>query len=254
MLDGEIALVTGAKGGIGAATAKALAEAGAHVIVTARRLDDAEAIARECAEGRAIGLDCDVADPDSVRAVVREATAQLGPPTILVNNAGTVQPIGLLHETDADAWAANINATLIGAAAMARAVLPAMLDQGRGTIVNLSSGAAHHAMEGWSAYCAAKAGLAMVTKSLALEYGARGIRAFGFAPGIVDTGMQVEIRASGINPVSQLPREKLSGVGDPALAIVYLCSAAADDLAGGELDIRKPEFRLRVGLPALPAA
>jgi len=254
MLDGEIALVTGAKGGIGAATARALAEAGARVIVTARRLADAEAIARECAEARAVGLACDVADPDSVRAAVREATAIVGAPTILVNNAGTVQPIGLLHETDSDAWAANINATLIGAAAMARAVLPAMLDQGRGTIVNLSSGAAHHAMEGWSAYCAAKAGLAMVTKSLALEYGARGIRAFGFAPGIVDTDMQVEIRASGINPVSQLPREKLAGVADPARAIVYLCTDAAADLAGGEIDIRNAEFRERAGLPALPTA
>jgi hypothetical protein len=65
--------------------------------------------------------------------------------------------------------------------------------------------------------------------------------------------MQVEIRASGINPVSQLPREKLAGVGDPAHAIVYLCSADADDLAGRELDIRNAEFRVRAGLPTLPA-
>ncbi|MCX5571946.1 SDR family NAD(P)-dependent oxidoreductase [Kaistia nematophila] len=254
MLDGEIALVTGAKGGIGAAAAKALAEAGARVIVTARRLADAEAVAGQCAEGRALGLACDVADPEAVRAAVREATALVGAPTLLVNNAGTVQPIGLLHETDADAWAANINATLIGAAAMARAVLPAMLDRGGGAIVNLSSGAAHRAMEGWSAYCAAKAGLAMVTKSLALEYGARGIRAFGFAPGIVDTGMQVEIRASGINPVSKLPREALASVDDPAKAIVFLCTSAAGDLAGLEVDIREASFRERAGLPALPAA
>ncbi|MBN9058384.1 MAG: SDR family NAD(P)-dependent oxidoreductase [Rhizobiales bacterium] len=138
--------------------------------------------------------------------------------------------------------------------AMARAVLPAMLDRGGGAIVNLSSGAAHRAMEGWSAYCAAKAGLAMVTKSLALEYGARGIRAFGFAPGIVDTGMQVEIRASGINPVSKLPREGLASVDDPAKAIVFLCTSAAGDLAGLEVDIREASFRERAGLPALPAA
>jgi NAD(P)-dependent dehydrogenase (short-subunit alcohol dehydrogenase family) len=88
----------------------------------------------------------------------------------------------------------------------------------------------------------------MVTQSLALEYGARGIRVFGFAPGVVDTDMQGAIRASGINPVSKLPRENLAGVDDPARAIAYLCSAAADDLAGGELDIREASFRARAGL------
>src|SRR5690606_15700892 len=118
----------------------------------------------------------------------------------------------------------------------------------RGTIVNLSSGAAHRPMEGWSAYCAGKAGLAMVTQSLALEYGARGIRAFGFAPGVVDTDMQGEIRASGINPVSKLPRENLARGDDPARAIAYLCSAAAADLAGGELDMRDASCRARAGL------
>jgi NAD(P)-dependent dehydrogenase (short-subunit alcohol dehydrogenase family) len=105
-------------------------------------------------------------------------------------------------------------------------------------------------MEGWSAYCAGKAGLAMVTQSVALEYGARGIRAFGFAPSVVDTDMQGEIRASGINPVSKLPRENLAGAGDPARAIAYLGTAAADDLSGREIDIRDANFRVRVGLPA----
>lgn len=250
MLDGEIALVTGAKGGIGAATAIALAEAGATVVVTARRLADAEATVARCAESRAIAIACDVSDAASVKAAVRDATARVGAPTLLVNNAGTVQPIGLLHETDPAAWAASVNANLVGAVAAIRAVLPAMLANGRGTIVNLSSGAAHRPMEGWSAYCAGKAGLAMVTQSVALEYGARGIRVFGFAPGVVDTDMQGAIRASGINPVSKLPRENLAGVDDPARAIAYLCSAAADDLAGGELDIREASFRARAGLAA----
>lgn len=254
MLDQEIALVTGAKGGIGAATAIALAEAGATVIVTARKLADAEATAVRCAEGRAIAVSCDVSDAASVEAAVKEATARVGAPTLLVNNAGTVQPIGLLHETDPAAWAASVNANLVGAVAVIRAVLPAMLARGGGAIVNLSSGAAHRPMEGWSAYCAGKAGLAMVTRSVALEYGARGIRAFGFAPGVVDTDMQGVIRASGINPVSKLPRENLAGVGDPARAIVYLCTEAAGDLAGLEIDIREATFRERAGLPALPAA
>lgn len=250
MLDGEIAFVTGASRGIGALTAKALAAAGARVAVTARQARDAEAAAHDLGPG-AIGLGCDVADAASLADAVRECEARLGPVSLLINNAGVVQPIGLLHETRPAAWAAAITTGLIGAAAAARLVLPSMLSAGRGTIVNLSSGAAHRPLEGWSAYCAAKAGLAMLTRSLALEYGPGGVRAFGFAPGLVDTGMQAEIRASGLNPVSSLPRTALASPHEPAQAIAYLCSALADDLAGSEIDIREPAFRERAGLPGL---
>ena len=250
MLASPVALVTGAGRGIGARTAHALAEAGARVAVTSRRGDDARRVAASIGRG-AVGVACEVSDPASVFAAVAEIAERLGPVGILVNNAGTVQPIGLLHETDPAAWAAALAATLAGAATAARAVLPAMLDTGHGTIVNLSSGAAHGPVEGWSAYCAAKAGLAMLTRSLALEYGSRGVRAFGFAPGLVDTGMQAEIRASGMNAISALPQTALADPDQPARAIAYLCSSAADDLAGRELDIREAAFRERVGLPAL---
>jgi NAD(P)-dependent dehydrogenase (short-subunit alcohol dehydrogenase family) len=134
---------------------------------------------------------------------------------------------------------------------MARAVLPDMLAARRGRIINLSSGAALRPLEGWSAYCAAKAGLAMLTRSLALEYGEAGIRAFGFAPGVVDTDMQAEIRASGINPVSRLPRESLADPSLPARAITFLCTPDADAFSGGEVDIRDPAFRAAMGLPAI---
>lgn len=247
ILSGEIALVTGAGRGIGAATVAALIAAGARIAVTARRKQDAEAVSRSFGL-KAMALGCDVTESDCIAATIEAVTHSLGAPTILINNAGTVQPIGLLHETDPAAWATSIAANLTGAAAMARAVLPAMLATGAGTIINLSSGAAHRPLEGWSAYCAAKAGLAMLTQSLALEYGGKGIRAFGFSPGVVDTGMQGEIRASGMNPVSQLPREQLAGVSDPAKAIVYLCSTAGNDLVGREVDIRDAAFRARVGL------
>jgi NAD(P)-dependent dehydrogenase (short-subunit alcohol dehydrogenase family) len=246
----EIILITGAGRGIGAATAQHLAASGARVAVSARKLVDAQAVAGPLGDN-VMAIECDVASPASVAAAVASVEAHFGAVTILVNNAGVVQPIGLLHETDPADWAANIAATLTGAAAMIHAVLPAMLAAGRGTIVNLSSGAAHQPLEGWSAYCAAKAGLAMVTRSIALEYGSRGIRAFGFAPGVVDTGMQAEIRASGINPVSRLPRESLASPDDPAKAIAFLCTEAAADLAGQELDIRNGDFRVRAGLKAL---
>ncbi len=250
MLQGEVAFITGAGRGIGAQTAKALSERGARVAVTARRLRDAEAVVRGL-DGDALGLSCDVADQASIIAALRDTEMRLGRVTILINNAGVIQPIGHLHETDPAAWGAAITVVLVGAAAAARAVLPAMIAAGRGTIVNLSSGAAHRPLEGWSAYCAAKAGLAMLTRSIALEYGARGVRAFGFAPGLVDTEMQAEIRASGLNPVSALPREALTSASAPAQAIAYLCSRDADDLSGGEVDIRNPAFRDRSGLTTL---
>jgi NAD(P)-dependent dehydrogenase (short-subunit alcohol dehydrogenase family) len=121
--------------------------------------------------------------------------------------------------------------------------IPRMVERGGGTIVNLSSGAARNAMEGWSAYCAGKAGLAMLTQCIAKEFGDQGLRAFGFAPGVVDTEMQVRIRASGINPVSQLPRASLLPPDQPGWAIAWLCTPEADPLAGQEVDIRHEPFR-----------
>jgi NAD(P)-dependent dehydrogenase (short-subunit alcohol dehydrogenase family) len=252
-LTGEVAIVTGAGRGIGAVTAKALADHGARVVVSARDQTKAEAVLKTFGPGAGIAVACDVADPAQVANLVAETERAFGAPSILVNNAGLVAPIGLLDAVDPEAFARAIRVTLVGGAFASQAALPAMLGAGRGRIINLSSGAAHRPMEGWSCYCAAKAGLAMLTRSLALEYGARGIKAFGFSPGVVDTDMQAEIRASGINPVSQLSRSSLASADEPAAAIVYLSSVESDGLAGQEIDIRSPEFRRAAGLPALAA-
>jgi NAD(P)-dependent dehydrogenase (short-subunit alcohol dehydrogenase family) len=252
-LTGEIAIITGAGRGIGAAAAKALTESGARVVVSARDQTKAQAVVDTLQPGTGIAVACDVADPAHLARIVVETERTFGKPSILVNNAGVVAPIGLLHEVDPEVVAQAIRVTLVGAAFACQAVLPAMLEAGRGRIINLSSGAAHRPLEGWSCYCAAKAGLAMLTRSLALEYGASGIKAFGFSPGIVDTDIQAEIRASGINAVSRLPRSSLAPACEPAAAIVYLSSAASDDLTGQEIDIRTAEFRRAAGLPALPA-
>ncbi len=91
----------------------------------------------------------------------------------------------------------------------------------------------------------------MLTRSVHMEYGGQGIRVFGFAPGVVDTDMQGAIRASGINPVSKLPRESLAPAAEPARAVAWLCTPAADVLAGQELDIRAPDLRAAAGLPPL---
>jgi NAD(P)-dependent dehydrogenase (short-subunit alcohol dehydrogenase family) len=111
-------------------------------------------------------------------------------------------------------------------------------------VVNISSGAAGHAMEGWSAYCCSKAGLAMLTQVIAHEHA--NIRAYGFRPGVVDTDMQSQIRASGINRVSKLKREDLLKPQIPAAAITWLLRNAPVDLSGQELDIRDEAFKARM--------
>jgi NAD(P)-dependent dehydrogenase (short-subunit alcohol dehydrogenase family) len=180
--------------------------------------------------------------------MVDETERRLGSVDILVNNAGVIEPISPLAESDPAAWRRSIEVTLVGAYQTARATLPGMLEAGMGTVINVSSGAAHRPLEGWSAYCSGKAGLAMLTAAIALEYADAGIRAFGLAPGVVDTDMQATIRASGINRISQIRRIDLAPVGHPAAAILYLCTGAADDLVGKELVLNDPGFRRRVGL------
>ncbi len=94
----------------------------------------------------------------------------------------------------------------------------------------------------------------MLTRAAHEEYASHGLRIFGLAPGVVDTDMQGEIRASGLNPVSQLPRATLAPVTDPAAAILFLCSSAADSFCGQEVDVREPIFRAAIGLTPLPVS
>jgi 3-oxoacyl-[acyl-carrier protein] reductase len=249
-LAGRVAIVTGASRGIGAAAALALGEAGASVVLAARTVAQAEANARQidASGGKAVAMTCDVSDYAACQRLVHETTRHFGPPDVLVNNAGVIEPIGMVGETDPTEWARSIEINLIGAYFAIRAVLPGMIERGHGDIINVSSGAALRPQEGWSAYCAGKAGVAMLTRSIDLEHRAAGIRVFGFQPGTTDTDMQVTIRASGINMVSKIPRERLTPVAHPARAIVYLCTRDADDLAGREFSLRDDDFRRRIGL------
>jgi len=246
-LAGKTALITGAGRGIGEATAEALSARGARVVLAAR---SAEAVAAVAARlGNALAVPTDVADPAAVARVFAAARARFGRIDILVNNAATVAPIGRIADADPAAWAASLQANVAGQFFCVQQALADMA-QGGGIIVNVSSGAASRPQEGWSAYCAGKAGLAMLTASIHLEYAALGVQAYGFRPGVVDTEMQVLIRASGINPVSRLERASLAPASAPAQAIAFLCGGGAADLAGQEIDIRAPAFRARAGLPA----
>ena len=250
-LDGKTALITGAGRGLGEGVARAMAAQGAAVMLIARDAAAVQAVAREitAAGGKAEAMACDVSDYATVERVVAATRQKLGGLDILVNNAGVIDPIAQRATSDPAAWAQNIQINLIGAYNVVRAVIGGMMAGGGGTIVNVSSGAAYRPLEGWSAYCSGKAGLAMMTRPIALETQGKGIRVFGFSPGTIDTEMQVKIRASGMNMISQIPRGNLSPVEHAVRGLIYLCDPAADDLIGQDAATRDEAFRKRVGLP-----
>ena len=250
-LTGKTAIVTGASRGIGAAAARHLAELGAHVLLCARSTAQVEAIAAEIAAagGKAIPLPADVADAAAMQTAIDRAVDETGRLDILVNNAGVIEPIARLADSDPAEWDRVVDINLKGVYHGLRFAIPAMLATGGGTIINISSGAATGALEGWSHYCATKAGVLSLTKVADLEYRDRGIRVVGLSPGTVATGMQVQIKASGINPVSQLDPSAHIPPDWVARAIAWLCTEAGDAHRGTDVSLRAPEIRAALGLP-----
>lgn len=240
-------IITGASRGIGAATARVFADAGAHVALLARNATALHALAEDIGPN-ALALPCNVADFQAVSAAVSKTRKNWGDIDILINNAGMIEPIARLAEADPSQWSQLMNVNISGVFNGIRAVLPGMKAAGGGTIITVSSGAAHRPLEGWSAYCTSKAGVAMLTRSLDLEERSNGIRAMGLSPGTVATQMQREIKASGVNPVSALDWNDHIPAEWPAHALKWMCTSDADEFMGEEVSLREDGIRRRVGL------
>jgi NAD(P)-dependent dehydrogenase (short-subunit alcohol dehydrogenase family) len=246
-MTGRTVLITGASRGIGEAAARAFAAAGAKVALASRSGGEIARLAGEIGPA-ALAVPCDVSRYGEVAAAVDACVRTFGGLDVLIGNAGVIEPIAHIWTADPDAWGKAVDVNLKGVFHGMRAALPVMAARGGGTIITVSSGAAHNPVEAWSQYCAAKAGAAMLTRCLHLEARGKGIRALGLSPGTVATRMQREIKASGINPVSQLDWSAHIPPEWPAQALVWMCTADGDEYLGQDVSLRDEGIRRRVGL------
>ncbi|MFK7878633.1 SDR family oxidoreductase [Roseobacter sp.] len=246
-MSGKTVLITGASRGIGAETARVFAKAGANVALVARGQKEIADLAGEIGE-KAIAIPCNVASSREVAAAIDAAVETFGGLDVLINNAGVIEPISRLSHADVDAWGDVIDINLKGVFFGMHAAVPVMKARGGGSVLTISSGAAHGPVEAWSHYCASKAAVNMLTRCLDKEEAAHGIRAIGLSPGTVATQMQREIKTSGINPVSQLDWSDHIPADWPAKALLWMCSPEADEWCGQEISLRDEKIRAQVGL------
>ena len=252
--EGKAALVTGGGGGIGSAIALRLAEEGAAIGVLDRRGDAAADVAARVAAagGRALALAAEITDPDSVAAALTQISDAIGAPDVLVNNAAWALK-GDLESTELADWQAELRVDLDGQFVCAKAVLPGMVARGAGAIVNIGSVNGLMAL-GNPAYSAAKAGLLSFTRSLAVEYGPKGIRTNMVSPGTVETDIETWRIRRQKNPkiFDQLARWYPVGrVGQPediAAAVAFVAADEAGFVNGANLVV---DGGLTAGLPVM---
>jgi 3-oxoacyl-[acyl-carrier protein] reductase len=239
-LAGQVAIVTGASRGIGAAIARDLGAAGAHVVVSCRaQHEKAQAVVAEIVTqgGSAEAIVFDVVDGAHVEAVVRELVARLGKVDILVNNAGVSADALILRISD-DQWQRVLDVNLKGVFNCTKSVARPMMRARAGRIINISSVVAVTGNAGQAAYAAAKAGIIGFTKSTARELASRGITANVVAPGFIETDMTKGLDASARDMYrAMIPLGRLGRGADVAAAVTFLAGASAGYITGQVIHI-----------------
>lgn len=233
-LEGKVAVVTGAGGGIGTAIAAAFAGAGAKVALLDLNGEAAHAAARETG---GLAVTCDVSDAASVAAAVDAVEAGLGPADILVNNAALLSP-GNLDQIDIVDWERMLSVNLTGYLRCAQAFGRGMLERGAGALVHVGSISGNHQQAFSNAYSTSKAGVSMLSRQLAFEWGPRGVRSNVVSPGLVRTPLSETFYADSRTKAAReavVPLRRIGRVGDIAEAVLFFASARASYISGQEV-------------------
>ena len=239
MLEGKIALVTGASRGIGKAISDMLGAQGASIIGTATSEAGATAISQRFADAglKGEGMRLDVSDDASVEAVVKQISETYGPVGILVNNAGITRD-NLLMRMKNDEWDDVVNTNLSSVYRMSKACLRPMMKAKTGRIINIASVVGASGNAGQTNYAAAKAGMFGFTKSLAREVGSRGITVNAVAPGFIDTDMTRELPdAQRATLLASIPLGRLGQPEEIASVVTFLASDAAAYVTGETIHV-----------------
>ena len=240
-LAGRRAFVTGAGGGLGRAICERLAAEGAAVAVVGRRLAVLTALADRirAAGGGAVPLQLDVRDREAVNACVAAAASELGGLDLVVNAAAIDTGWARSGDMDPGIWDDTITTNLNGTYYVCRAALPFLIDAGGGTIVNVTSVAGHRAWPLDAAYNASKAGVELLTRTLAVEYATDGVRANCLAPGVIDAGLTDTVTDDGERAelTAMHPMGRMGDVAEVAEAAVWLSAAASSFTTGSTLRV-----------------
>ena len=252
-LTDQVAIITGAGRGIGQAIAQAYAREGANLALAARSQTELEQTAAEIAQtgAQAIAVPTDVTDPAQAERLASAALTRFGRIDLLVNNAGISGPVGPLQDNDIAQWAETISVNLTGTFLVCRAVIPAMVKQGGGKIINLSGAGAANAWSNLSAYCASKAAVVRLTEVLAQELAPNNIAVNALGPGSVHTSMwdkmTQDAARAGADFIHRLGLQVTSGGGAPidecAELAVWLASQESANLTGRLISATTDDFR-----------
>jgi 3-oxoacyl-[acyl-carrier protein] reductase len=238
-LENQIALVTGASRGIGAAIAQTLGQQGAAVIGTATSSAGAETISAALKEAgiKGTGIALDVNNAEQIETVLNQITEQFGAVSILVNNAGITKDTLMMRMSDED-WDAVISTNLSSIYRMSKAVLRPMMKARTGRIISISSVVGHMGNAGQANYAAAKAGMSGFSKSLAAEVGSRNITVNCVAPGFIDTDMTAELPEDiKTQMLARIPLNRLGNVNEIAATVAFLASPNAAYISGETIHV-----------------
>ena len=245
MLANKVAIITGAASGIGAGTAEVFAEQGARLVLVDRDAARLKRVADALplAQGEVVTFAGDVARPETVQGAVRLADETYGGADILFNNAG-VMTSGDFRDVDEAAWDEVLDINLRGFYLMSRAVIPGMLERGRGAIVNTSSAMALMTEPGYEAYTTSKAGIIGLTKALAVSYATQGIRVNAICPGWIDTPMNQRLaeELGGLDRLTpiilrQQPNGRMLSTREVGNVVAFLASDLASGVTGAIITV-----------------